>query len=301
MVIIFFVTGMFGSTLEFLLRNYTAENDTVQGYITDDGSLHSYQKGYHPSNKSMMEVWHSESVSDILKRVKILTPVYPWSDAKLDWIVDNFPVDLATSKNIFVCAKDFRDAELNMLFQFYKIAKGVLNMGLTIFCGNNSQCIKNWNKKYTHWSEMEPWELREWSSIFYSEWITEWIDPSLTISHLEKSILNNVDVLENLEDAFLSIAKYCNLTVINDDSRFSFIKEWTEKQQYIVEEFNLIDQIVEKTINKENFEWIDARLCFISEAIIQRRLRVRGYEIACYKLNTFPTNSAELYTLLEKT
>ena len=111
MNIIFFVTGMFGSTLEFLLRNYTAENDRVQGYITDDGSLHSYQKGYHPCSKAMTEVCHGESVSEILKRVNILTPVYPWTDAKLSWIVDNFPVDLSTSKNIFVCVLKISEAQ----------------------------------------------------------------------------------------------------------------------------------------------------------------------------------------------
>lgn len=299
MIAIFFVPGMFGTTLEYMLRNYTLEHSAVEGFITDDGSMHNFRKEYHPGNKKEVETYLGEHVSDLIKRIGITTPIYPWPDAKLEWIVNNFPIDLTTSKNIFVWANDFKSAELNMLFQFYKISKGVLNAGLKIFCGDNSHNITNWNSAYTHWSEMKPWELREWLSIFYPIWILEWITPTSTVAHIEKLTVNNVDLLSNLEDEFLRIAKYCNLTVINNASRATFIEEWTNKQQYIVDEYNLINQIVEKTLKNENFEWDGSRLCEISEAIIQQRLRTHGYEIECYGLNTFPTSSRILRNLIE--
>jgi hypothetical protein len=38
----------------------------------------------------------------------------------------------------------------------------------------------------------------------------------------------------------------------------------------------------------------------LSEAMIQKKLRDNGYELKCFELDTFPTDSIQLYRLMEK-
>lgn len=290
MINIFFVSGMFGTTIEFMLRNYTKEHDAIDAYITPDGSMHSFEKECHPDSMNKLATLSQENI-------KISTPAYPFSDAKLDAILKAWPRDLHTAKNIFVHALNLEAAELNILFQYYKISKGVLNKGLQFFCGDNLHNIVNWNSEYTHWSQMEAWELREWLSIFYPVWVQEWIDIANTISVIDNRLeITNTEMLADPVVTFTKIAEFCDLTIIHEYE--DFVKEWISKQAYIVNEFNLLQAIVDATINQEFLQW--SNLCFLSEAIIQQRLRSKGYEIKCFGLTNFPKDSKSLYNLLEK-
>lgn len=282
---------MFGTTLEYALKNYTIEFDSVQGYLLDDGSMHSFAKEFHPRSMQDLEQFNSD--------IKISTPIYPFPSGDLAEIVKLWPGDFNTSKNIFVHANNLESAEINMLFQYYKIAKGKLNLGLKTFCGNNSYNIVNWNNSYTHWSQMQPWELREWLSLFYPVWLRGWIDIDGSIESVSNKLkVSNTDLLSNIEEQFVKIAKFCNLTM--SGSYKEFFIEWTNKQQYIIDEFKLIDKIINCTLSEDSFEWASEDICFLSEAIIQRKLRDKGYELKCFDLNTFPNNSKTLYNALEK-
>tara|TARA_R110000822_G_scaffold265793_1_gene389715 strand:+ start:903 stop:1781 length:879 start_codon:yes stop_codon:yes gene_type:complete len=291
MINIFFVPGMFGTTLEYILRNYTVEFDSVQGSVLEDGSMHTFAKEFHPCALQDLEQFRSD--------IKISTPIYPFPSEDLAEIIKLWPGDLNTSKNIFVHAVSIDYAEMNMLFQYYKIAKGKLNLGLEIFCSNNKDNILNWNNAHTHWSQMHPWELREWISLFYPVWLQKWIDIDSSIATVpNKLTVSNTDILSDIEAQFVKIAEFCNLTV--SGSYKEFFIEWTNKQQYIIDEFELIDKIINCTLSEDSFEWDSEDICFLSEAIIQRKLRDNGYELKCFDLNTFPNSSKALYNILEK-
>lgn len=290
MINIFFVPGMFGSTLEYMLRNYTEEHDPVDAYITADGSMHTYTKEFHPNSMDRL-------LNGFNNNFKITTPIYPFPNNGLETIIESWPGNLGKSKNIFIKAKTLDDAELNILFQYHKIAKGVLRKGLDIFCGGNAHNIKNWNKTYIHWDQMEPWELREWLSMFYPKWVTEWINIESVIP-AQSLIINNTDILKDISTQFVKIADFCSLSIKYEYDNFA--KEWLSKQQYILDEFQLINAITDATLNGIFLDWHDKQLCFLSEAIIQKRLRSKGYELKCFELNTFPNNSKALYNILEK-
>jgi hypothetical protein len=70
------------------------------------------------------------------------------------------------------------------------------------------------------------------------------------------------------------------------------------KQQYIVDEFTLLDDICNNTINNIAFSWNPINI--IAESIVQQRLRALGFEIQCDGLNNFPVDSKTLYNLLER-
>ena len=168
-------------------------------------------------------------------------------------------------------------------------------MGLEIFCSGNEHNIINWNKNYTHWSNMKPWELREWISLFYVHWVQEWIESHGQVS-TDFCRITNTEILENLPLTTRTIFKHCGLTECPGLDNFAVY--WRSKQKYITDEFDLLDRVVECTINNMPLIWNCTNI--IAEAIVQQRLRANGYEIRCDGLDVFPTNARILHTLLEK-
>lgn len=290
MINIFFVPGMFGSTVEYMLRNFTNEFEPIDGKILEDGSMHSFKKKFH-RHKEGIEKLFSEFSNDI----DITSIPYPEETKNFNWIIENWPGDFNNSKNILITAFDKSDAELNLLFRYYKIAKGSLSLGLNMFFEHLNP--GKWNEKYKHFLELDTWELRESFSLFYPEYINEFIEKDCsTIPNLR--IIRNTDILYKQKQTFLELINFLNLSC-KLENLDKFIDEWQHKQQYIVDEFNLIEKIVESALTNTNFDWSNHRLCLLSEAIIQHRLREQGYELKCYNLNSFPTNTKTLTNILE--
>lgn len=284
---------MFGTTLEYMLKNFTSDFENIEGYIGEDGSMHTFLKEFHANNLNDFQNFNDT--------IKVSTIIYPFADAKLDQVLRHWPGNLITAKNIFIKSNNLYNAELNLLFQYYKVMKGIVNWGYSIFGEDGSKNLRKWNKNYNYWSQLHDWEFREWLSLYYPEWITEWINIEKSIQLIPNSIIiNNIDILYDLDSQFTNISAHCNLSIEKSNKYFSFISAWKKAQQYILDEFKLIDKIVTTTISKKNFDWQENRLCIFAESIIQKRLRDNGYEIKCYNLNDFPTNSEQLYNLLEK-
>ena len=278
---------MFGSTIEYLLRSFTNNSKKLEAGLASDGSMHTYKKEFHLI-----------SIDGILSQcsASIATPIYPFEEQHFPEILKIFQDRNFIDLPILLYADSLRSAEINMLFQYHKIAFGsIVNKGLGLFCGNNTHNIVNWNKDYTHWNQMQMWELREWFSLFYVSWVQEWIDSQNQVPDNVLKI-SNTDMLFYTKDTVARIFKFCNTEIVGDID--SFIKEWSKKQQYIVDEFTLLDDICNNTINNIAFEWKPTHI--VAEAIVQQRLRSLGYEIQCDGLNTFPVDSKTLYNLLER-
>lgn len=288
MINVFFVPGMFGSTIEYVLRSYTKENTPIIGKIQDDGSMHSFTKEFHPTSLTQVNKLVNCNTTSIT------TPLYPFQDAQLPEILKSYKILESVNHNILLYADSNKSAELNMLFQYHKIAIS-RNNGLKIFCGENSHVVVNWNPNYTSWKDMQCWELREWLSLFYVSWVQEWIESQNQVPNNFLKI-KNTDMLFNTKTTLLKIIDFCELTL--NDNIDSFVLEWQQKQKYIINEFDLLDKIVKSVVENIQFNWTNLNI--ISEAIIQQRLREKGFEIKCDGLNTFPTNSISLYNLLEK-
>lgn len=293
MISVFFVPGMFGSSIEYILRSFSNNfSDPIPSRteiigLQADGSMHSFQKEWHPG--SLLD--YNQDMD-----VEIATPIYPFKEAKFLQILEAHPIQKPGDISILLYADSLRSAELNMLFQYHKIAFGAkIQFGLDIFCGDNTHNIINWNKEYTHWDQMQLWELREWISLFYAPWVQEWINSQYEVPKNFLKI-SNTDMLFHTKDTIKRIFNFCNETITGDID--SFIKEWSEKQQYIVDEFTLLDDICNNTINNITFSWNQINI--IAESILQQRFRALGFEIRCDGLNNFPTESKALYNLLER-
>jgi hypothetical protein len=253
--------------------------------------MHSFNKQAH--------LVDPESVKNFIINTgssTITTPMYPFNKWKLPEILENINVT-DSNHNILIYANSLIDSELNLLFQYHKIAFGEKSKkGLMIFGGDHNACdIVNWNSSYTSWQQMQPWEWREWLSLFYVNWVQEW---QKSVDQTPEYFLKikNTDLLFDTENSVKQIIDFCGLTVkLGLDQ---FVDEWQSKQQYIVDEFKLLDQIIDSTITQQALTWQPINI--VAEAIVQQRLRAKGYEIKCDGLNTFPTDSTTLYNLLEK-
>lgn len=275
MIAIFFPCGAFGSTLEYCIRRFSKEFETITAEVLLDGSMHGYNKEFHPLS--------IDEFYKINNKIDIVTPIYPnLSLSTVDETVDEFIKLVKCSKVIFITLDDIKMVERNWLFAYHKIG---LDAGFHL-----SADYKKWNQSYLSFHDMVRWEQREWLSftINYS------INKFTTIKNKAQDnwlLINTEDILYNFRKSLKKIFNYLELT-FNDDGLDQFIIQWTEKQQYIIDELNLINKIIEKFCKRELFVWNN--LSIMGEAIIQSKLSKIGYELKCYNLNIFPTNTDEL-------
>ena len=279
---------MFGSMIEMALRAFTDLDGTIEPRFKEDGSAHTFRKQHHP--------WTSEMIELSDDNISITTPIYPFREQGLEEILDIFQTSMpcwADDKKILIYAPDTRWAEINILFQYYKIGIG-LGHGLEIFGGNvNSRDIIGWNKDYVSWQQMKTWEYREWFSLFYPQWIQEWIisknqvpDDFLTVS--------NQQILQSTEQTLLEIADFCGVKIIHPIDDFS--KQYQELQKYVLHEYDTLTEIPSMVINKKSFSW--PKLSIVAEGMLQNHFRNLGYEWRCDGLDILPTNSIEFADII---
>ena len=294
MIYVYFWAGTFGSTIEYVLRSFTNEYTPVNAKIAQDGSMHQFYKFHHLTNAKKI----SNFINQNLKLDSIATVTYPSDDnlslAEITTLVQ--PSYNPSDKFILLYVNNLEYAEINRLFQYYKILNGaVYNRGLTSIVFDNAESIlSKWNPSYKNVDDLKPWELREWQSLFdYRKYIEV---PTQVDNKFIK--ISTEEILNNTVDTFEKIIDFCGLTRSADDLS-KFANEWRQKQQYVLDEHKLIIEIVNATINNISRD-IPEDLNIFAQSLIQQRLRRAGYEIQCDGLDKLPKNTALLYQLLYK-
>jgi hypothetical protein len=291
MIHVFFVPGMFGSTIEYICRSFSNELTPVEGTILATGSMHSFKKSAHFLDTSQVEsFFNSNNFAGT-----VTTPIYPFKKTHLPEILKKFNNHITEKDScILMYAVSAADVELNMLFQYHKISV-CLKKGLNSFCDGNENNITAWNTTYTHWSQMQTWQLREWISLFYVSWGQEWIESQHQVTS-NFLCIPNTDFLFNTIATSDTLFSHCGLT--KKPGLVEFLQKWQTAQKYVIDEFELLNNIVTSSVDNQLLTWKPINI--IAEAIVQQRLRALGYEIQCDGLNTFPTDAKTLHNLLEK-
>ena len=296
MIHILFVPGSAGSMLEWGIRNYSQEYDDVLSSMLPDGSMHSFKKMYHVFNEKLL----SDLSNSTLPNNTITTPIYPMQDVTSAHIISFFKSNFEKDTKFFIRISNINMAEINMLMAYKKIAIGSkINRSFDIFVGEKLRAnVINWNQNYTHWSEMKYWELREWISIVFSVQLQENLIDAF--KHIDNSwhVLTPIDLV----DCYKSTVKKCildaGLTYKDNLEADEIANNWVVEQKKIYKRHDIILKIVESSIDNTPFEF--DKLNLIEEAIIQKRLRDQGYNLRCFGLDEFPTNSYNIHNLLEK-
>lgn len=296
MIFLFFVPGMFGHTTEFVIRKFSNEycdkNSVIhqkpsKNFILSDGSMHTYRMEMHD--------FDHDNIPE-LKENTIVAPTYPTESSSLSDIIKKFEKinNFNKSHKIVVHADSFESAEFNMLVQYKKVVP-LKTVGEKMMFGNCA--VHTWNNKYNSFEDMQRWELREWFSLFYPGWITDWIESKNNVdsSYLKVS---NLNYLNNFADCFEKIFNHCGLTFNNSltDEFNNFVDTWLNAQQPIVQEYTIVNNIVDAVTKNYYYEWKDLNI--IQEAIIQKKLKDNGIEIMGYNLNSFPPDTDSLKEFL---
>lgn len=295
MIYVYYVAGTFGSTFEYVLRSFTNEYH-LDAKISNDGSMHEFKKFHHLISNS--------SYTDFFKKINsidssaIVTPVYPVAEGtRLQELLSiASPYFSSADKLILIYIEDITYAEINRLFQYHKILNSPFfetDLAALAF-GNNTASMTRWNPSYTSMSDMQPWEIREWLSLIEYE---HWFDGVDAVPDNFLKI-SSKDILNDTFNTFKKIIDWCGLSY-NKKDLSDFASTWRGKQQYVIDEHNLITSIVKSTIENISLE-IPANLNIFAQSVIQQKLRSNGYELACDGLNSLPTNTVDLHKLLIK-
>lgn len=291
MIHIFFVPGMHGSMIEHVLKAYTQERRNDRVDILPDGSMHLAPKDFH---FGQLDILSDNLIPE--NEDTITTPIYPMANANLHDIIELFSQRVWTwhrDRKILIYAADQSWAEINMLFQYHKIVRGSVNRGFDIFVGGGIENVRRWNTKYSHWNQMRPWEFREWMSLLYPGWVTEWIQGSKDIDYNWLPV-SNKDIINDITGTVRKIIDFCGLTPSNDLD--TFLVNYRSQQQYVLDEHFQAHRAMQHTLAGVDTTW--RNLSPVGEAIIQHHLRSQGWEIECDGLDIFPTNSLKLKKLL---
>ena len=296
MICIFFSTGCFGSTVEYVLRSSTNNYSTVISKILDDGSMHGYKKSNHlVTNSQFIDFFKNrENFPDD----SIITPVYPNEDnTQLPEILSLIQTYVKTTdKFVLLYFNSIDYAEINFLFVYHKVINGEISKidldDFYVSIGVQKH-VSKWNQSYQFVKDMKPWELREWLSLLDLQLL---IDAQYQVDNRFLKI-STEEILNNTIESFEKIIRWCGLTRNSTDLE-KFATEWRQKQQYVLDEHDLIVNIVEATISNEYME-IPADLNIFAQAILQQRLRRAGYELRCDGLNNLPKDTKMLHSLLD--
>jgi|688.fasta_scaffold495693_1 Ni,Fe-hydrogenase maturation factor len=281
MIHILFPPGGFGSTLEYAIRRFTKEFETINAIVSPTGSMHTYNKENHPYKINLFDK------NQLTKITGISTPVYPCLDASAETTIKKF-IELITStdKVIFIEIKDIKAYERNFLFHFNKI--DYFNICQIQY--------KQWNKQYQSVNDMHHWELREALSLTHSDISAQ----MLSAGRLKQSnwlTITTDQILFDFVNTFKKIINYLELTLENNNNELEeFYQYWYNKQQYVIDYQTTVDLIVEKITAEEKYSYDQLNL--VQESLIQFRLRLLGKELKCYRLDIFPTNTLDFKNII---
>lgn len=280
MIVIFYPGGGFGSTIEYSLRHFSDNFTYADTEVTDTGSMHSFIKDFHPS-------LINNFLNVDINLVEIATPRYPdqFYYTVYDTIKEFQRIIDSKTKVIFVTLDSSDVIERNWLFLRYK-TKNFLNYIVSKQIPN----IKQWNSDYTHFNNMQPWEQRE----LYSFLIRDSIVPFKQARSLALDnwlLITPDDILFNFEQSINKIFEYLKIQFVNR-GLLQFYDSWFKKQKYILDEYAQVNAIIDSVLTDCNISWKPMSL--MAESIVQYRLSNLGYDLKCFGLNQFPTNTTQL-------
>jgi len=283
MIVILFTAGNFGSTIEYCLRTFSKELKKVQFGLLDDGSLHGYEKSFHPVK---FDQWH-----DRASEIDIATPVFPNLNYESPMASLLFYKTQLEKKDsvIFIDSDSLDQAQRTQLFNYHKNKNNGL---LDIIMRDKPQ---DWNPQYKHWQDMKIYELREALSFFVDQ---QQEHVNLKIHAPPHWFVTNPDkIIYDLPGEIASIILHCGLTA-NYQGMQEFYAQWIDKQKYIVDEFDLIMEILNHVETGQFLSWPE--LSLFGEAILQSRLTRMGWNLNMTDMNQFPLNTADLRSRLTK-
>ena len=285
-----FFPGAFGTTVEYMLREFTDHPKNV--FLKDkdvlfkhDGSMHSLHKESHHDVINLRD-----SIACAPKHQSIIhTPICHQLDMKEIEIIDL--ISAQSGSKIFLGNSNILATYFIKLNVYKKIFHGLRRTEEALFPSNEyiRENVKNWGRET--YNELETWQKREFLSIFFSDQL----NTDIEVFNMWKFLkFDAIYLYRNLEKVFNEIADYVGVLITDHEKLKEFVVLWQDANKPVYDLLDIFDNLL-----TENYTWdhiikksgIDA---FMLEVLIQHKLMTLGYEIKCYNLNVLPTDSNKL-------
>lgn len=156
--------------------------------------------------------------------------------------------------------------------------------------------LKNhWNYTKSFDESVPRWILRE----FCSFWLQDCLTNAYTITQYQDISISTQDIFLNFINRFRHLCQVLDLTInIESDLILEDNKNFSSSQYY--HDIQLKCQEWAKSCLPNAQVSLSPCKTILDEAYVQHLLRQRGYEIQCDGLNTFPTTSDEMKSIIYK-
>lgn len=157
--------------------------------------------------------------------------------------------------------------------------------------------LKQWGIESLN--DAERWQIREFLSFYITpQHLDETEAESIEQFHhqnLHKIPIRNL--FTDFKSTILSVFEFIDSPL--QRSNFEEIyNSWVSLQKHTNKDQE-VNHIVDSVVNQIQYGWEDQNLTVVDEAIIQMKLRdLHSLNLKCYNLNTFPSNTTELLSLL---
>lgn len=269
MIKVIFAPGSYGTFLTSCLYKLTDLNQSSDRELVFDQKGSSHHNRDNINSSQVIRCGHLELKIDSNDQVVVIVP---HEDHKLDYY-DN---------------------------QFTKQENSDV---ISYILGQVNQTVIN-DKLLSHWkvhglcANTPTWVVREWCSF----WIQSCLDNGYDIEsykNLPACVhISTVDITENLVRTLAFLFDKLNLRAQVDTSTLIELQDRFIRNQ----KFNNMQIKCQQWINDtvQGFDSMSPCQTVFDESFVQHLLRLRGYEILCDGLNSFPTTASDLGRLIYK-
>ena len=283
--------GSYGTYLEWVLTTLTTDIPIVDPF-NSNGNSHQFC-GNHAG------IIHSSKWKKIASKEKscLFVRLHPKTQQH-EVLDDNLNQILAVAEKIIYLYPDPGSVLLTVNNFYSKIWADWWSKRLSdpVFADN---LYSNWPvERGMPVDQIPVWIKREILSFnLMPSWYdqVEWYHPDRWNHPRCQLVLTN-ELLYNFESTMQKLQKFCNLEFKKNIADLVPMHDTMLSLQQYRFQGRLCHNIVTCTLTNQPLEW--GELPLLSQSWIQWELRNQGYEIRCFGLDTFPTNSVQLRELL---
>jgi len=290
-IAIAFNGGGYGTYLEWVLTTLATGIPITAPFGINGNSHRFYGNHANDIHSSLWKAVASKEKSCLFVRLHPKTHQHEVLDNNLNQILD-------VAEKVIYLYPDSDSVLLNINNFYSKIWKEWWSVRLSdpVFADN---LYSNWPvNRDTPVTQIPIWIKREILSFnLMPSWFdqVEWYHPGRWHHARCQLVLTN-ELLYNFESTIQKLQKFCNLEFKKNIADLVPLHDTMLSLQPYLSQDQLCHNIVNHTLTNQLFEWRDIPLP--SQSWVQWKLRKLGYEIRCYGLDMFPTNSVQLRELL---
>jgi hypothetical protein len=287
--LILYNAGAYGTYLEWVLTTLVSTNEIKEPF-TSTGSSHNF----------LGNLLESVDELPLLKTPIEFARIHP-KTSQSHRLHERVAKALDSSHRVIFLYPDQQSILLNLNNFYTKICKDWFAKRLNEDPVFSENLYNNWNIPHgTPSAQISDWIKREILSYnFMPSWFdeVEWFFPN-KYSHPRCKFIMISDLLYDFEKTLVDLQRFCNLNFKKTIAEMVPYHCRMMSLQKFLNQDQLCDDIVNSICDNTYFEWRD--LPMASQCWVQWKLRQLGFEIRCYELDIFPTNSIQLQELIYK-